>query len=257
MPDLSGESFKAEDVAAHYVHRPPYPPELFTYLAEIAPLRRRLLDLGCGEGKLARPLSAVFEEVTAVDPSAAMMQLGRSLERGNAANINWVLARAEEAPLSGRFDLTTFAASIHWMDPDLLFAKLRRHVAPDHVLAFVEGDTPHHPPWEADWQSFLGKWVPLVTGRPVGSKAWRDFRSKHIASVAVVETKEFLSQPFRQTVEDFVRCQHSRNTFSMDNLGERVETFQGELTELLTPYAAQGGLLSYRVLAQVTVAKLP
>jgi len=155
MHDMSGAAFQAAEVAELYVHRPQYPAQLYQSLAERGSSHKRLLDLGCGEGKIARPMARVFDEVIAVDPSANMIALGQTLENGQAENIRWIETTAEDAPLDGQFDLVTFAASIHWMSPEPLSAKLRRHLSPNSLIAFITGDLAFAPKWEADWQTFL------------------------------------------------------------------------------------------------------
>ena len=77
--DVSGEAEKAAavfgqpGVADAYQHRPPYPDEVFDLLERlIADLPRTVLDIGAGEGALARPLASRVDHVDAVDASAAM-----------------------------------------------------------------------------------------------------------------------------------------------------------------------------------------
>jgi len=253
---LTGESFQASDVVEHYIHRPPYAAQIFKSIVEHAPATDRLLDLGCGEGKVARPLARVFEEVVAVDPSLNMIALGKSLEGGDQSNIQWIEATAEDAPLSGQFDVVTFASSIHWMDPEALFGKLRDHLTKDHILAIISGDTPHDPPWEQGWQQFLAKWVPIATGRPYGSQEWRNSRAKHLKYLDEIQAYEFQSEPFRQSIDDYIACQHSRDTFAVPRLGSHLADFRGELADLLTPHADADGQLAFRVETQLTIAKL-
>ncbi|MDX8354585.1 methyltransferase domain-containing protein [Cognatiyoonia sp. IB215182] len=255
MHDISGRSFQSAKLSDNYVHRPPYAPQIHACIAEHAPSAKRLLDLGCGEGKLARPLARMFDNVVAVDPSENMLALGRSLENGDAPNINWIAAKAEDAPLSGRFDLVTFASSIHWMDCDRLFPKLKPHLSAQSLFAFVEGDQAFEPPWEAEWRAFLAKWVPMVTGWSLDSAEWRAWRDKHLRHVAVTDTFEFLSPPVRQSVDDFILCQHSRNTFSPLALGNRTAQFADELRELLACYASADGMLEFRVKTHLTFAR--
>ena len=57
----TGAEFLDEDVARAYAHRTDYPPALHARLLELTPGRGRLLDLGCGPGKLGRGLAAQFE----------------------------------------------------------------------------------------------------------------------------------------------------------------------------------------------------
>ncbi|CDZ31279.1 2-polyprenyl-3-methyl-5-hydroxy-6-metoxy-1, 4-benzoquinol methylase [Neorhizobium galegae bv. officinalis] len=247
MVGRPGASFEEADVVENYPYRPPYPGSLFEKLIEIAPRLTSLLDIGCGPGKVSRPLASRFETATAVDPSRQMIALGKSLEDGDRANIRWIEGFAEDFPLGEeRFDLTVAAASIHWMDHERLFPRLGAHASPGHVFAAISGDTPFEPPWEADWHGFLGKWVPALTDQPFdpGRKAeeWESY-TRHLE----IEGREyFLSAPFEQSIEDFIRCQHSRDTFAPSKLGADNAVFDAELAEMLRPYAA-GGRLTFIV----------
>lgn len=60
-------------VAAAYRHRPPYPDEAFERLdGLITGHPRDVLDIGAGEGSLARPLAARADHLDAVEIWAAM-----------------------------------------------------------------------------------------------------------------------------------------------------------------------------------------
>ncbi len=81
------------------MHYPPYSVEVFHLLASlIGDGPRVVLDIGCGTGELARPLAAFVGEVDAVDPSAAMIEVGRDREGGDVPSIRWVCQSAEEFP---------------------------------------------------------------------------------------------------------------------------------------------------------------
>ena len=70
--------FGQPGVADAYQHRPPYPDEVFDLLERlIADRPRAVLDIGAGEGALARPLASRVDHVDAVDASAAMIEAGR------------------------------------------------------------------------------------------------------------------------------------------------------------------------------------
>jgi SAM-dependent methyltransferase len=64
--------------------RPPYPPALLDDLVErVRPSGEgRMLDLACGTGQVALPLSGHFTEVIAVDQEVEMIEEGRRLARG-------------------------------------------------------------------------------------------------------------------------------------------------------------------------------
>lgn len=130
MNDRPGASFEEREVVDLPLS-PPYPEAVFEKLHQLAPRHDAMLDIGCGPGKVSRPLTRCFADVVAVDPSRHMIALGHTLPGGRAPNLHWVRGLAEEAPLDGRrFDLTVAAASIHWMDHDRLFPKLLLHAAP-------------------------------------------------------------------------------------------------------------------------------
>ncbi|MBJ6641641.1 class I SAM-dependent methyltransferase [Streptomyces sp. DHE7-1] len=89
--------------AVHYERgRLPYAPALVPRLAEVlAPDGTgRLLDVGCGPGTLALPLSHLFAEVVGVDPDPGMIaEAARRSAGGPAAgDARWVRLRAEDLP---------------------------------------------------------------------------------------------------------------------------------------------------------------
>lgn len=246
MNDRPGASFERREVVDNYPFRPPYPAAVFDKLCALAPRPGAALDIGSGPGKISRPLTQRFAAVVAVDPSQNMIALGQTLPDGRAPNLHWVHGRAEEVSLGERrFDLTIAAASIHWMDHDRLFPHLRAHAAAGHVFAAVSGDDAFEPPWEGEWRRFLGKWVPEVTGKP-----FRPHRPDAIAGDfgghLDVAGQHFFTAPVRQSVEDFIKCQHSRDTWAYSKLAARTAAFDAELAGLLEPHA-DAGMLTYTV----------
>ena len=74
------------------------------------------------------------------------------------------------------------------------------------------------------------------------------------AGVAPIDVRgeiELTGEFITQSIASFVACQHSRDTFAPCKLADRVNAFDRELTELLTPYAKQGQVC-YRVRTRVT-----
>jgi len=112
--------------ASHYAQfRSRYPEELLRQLAEWAGLdgTGRLLDLGCGPGFLAVPLSAYVAEVIAVDPEPEMLA-----QMEARPNVRGVVGRAEEA-----LDRATTQVAALGLDPaplDGLRRRLDRLAAP-------------------------------------------------------------------------------------------------------------------------------
>lgn len=122
-PFVSAERYYAE-------FRPGYGPATIDYLAERFSLGgdSRVLDLGCGAGQLAIPLSDRVGEVVAMDPNETMLDEARAkTTAAGCENIEFVdggdTALHEEV---GPFDLTVMGRSFHWMDQRPTLAMLRR-----------------------------------------------------------------------------------------------------------------------------------
>jgi SAM-dependent methyltransferase len=108
--------------------RLPYAPGLADAFARILALdgRGRLLDVGCGPGKVTLLLAPLFEAVVGLDPDPEMLaRASRAAAERDIGNATWVRHRAEALPAGlGSFRVVTFAASFHWMDRRL----------PDNIL---------------------------------------------------------------------------------------------------------------------------
>src|ERR1700735_5358770 len=88
--------FGQPGVADAYQHRPPYPDEVFDLLERLITDRpRSVLDIGAGEGALARPLASRVDQVDAVDASAAMVEAGLGRPGGRRDNLRWIVGAAE------------------------------------------------------------------------------------------------------------------------------------------------------------------
>lgn len=108
--------------AEHYVvGRPPYSAELRSALVRELGLdgTGRLLDVGCGPGRVALELAPAFAEVVGLDPDPDMLRAGATCaaER-QVPNASWVQAVAEDLAVLrlGSFRVVTFGQSLHWTD---------------------------------------------------------------------------------------------------------------------------------------------
>jgi len=135
------EAFGYPGVAHAYQHRPPYPDMVFDVLTGlITDAPQVVLDLGAGEGALARPLAARVDQVDAVDISAAMIEEGRQRPGGDAPNLRWIVGAAETAPLDGPYALVTAGAARHWMRWQETFERLAAVMTASTPLRQRTGD---------------------------------------------------------------------------------------------------------------------
>jgi len=136
--------------APHYARgRLPYPPGLAAAVASALELdgSGRLLDVGCGPGIITLLLAHLFAEVVGLDPDAAMLAEAavRAQDLG-VANARWVRARAEDLPLDlGTFRVATFAASFHWMERDVVAARVREMIEPRGAFVQISAQTERVP----------------------------------------------------------------------------------------------------------------
>ncbi len=130
MPPLFQDHFSRQaDVYSRY--RPTYPPELFEYLASIAPGRSLVWDAGTGNGQAAVALAEHFEHVLATDPSAE--QIAHATPH---PHVEYRIERAEDVSLPDHSaDLVTAGIAAHWFDLNRFYAQVRRVLHPRGILA--------------------------------------------------------------------------------------------------------------------------
>lgn len=122
--------------AAYAEARPTYPPELFAWLASLAPARTLAWDAGCGSGQAALALAARFDAVLATDPSAAQV--------ANAARhprVRYAVEPAEHSSAGdGCVDLVSVAQAYHWFDALAFHGEVWRVAKPRAVVALYGYD---------------------------------------------------------------------------------------------------------------------
>jgi len=118
----------------YWNHNAAYHPWLLAIAAEH---RGDVLDVGCGDGLLARRLAPVSRSVTGIDPDPAA--IGRAVNRLASLRHVTVTQTGFEGFQAGdrRFDLITFVASLHHMDLRSSLVKARDLLTPTGEIAVV------------------------------------------------------------------------------------------------------------------------
>lgn len=158
----------------------------------------RVLDLGCGTGRLALGLAAAGHVVTGVDPARASLQAARA--KPGSARVTWVEGTSADLP-DAVFDvavMTSHVAQFFVTDEefDRALADLRRALVAGGRLAFDTRD-PAARGWEA--------WNPIDSHRrfeladgTVGT-AWTEVTSVINGAVSFTQHYAFPGQEHRQS----------------------------------------------------------
>jgi len=229
-------AFRLASVARAYRFRPPWPAEVFSRLLELlGDEPRRVLDLGCGTGAIARLLAPRVERVDAVDISAAMIAKGRALPGGDHPALRWIVAPAESAPLDPPYGMVTAGASIHWLDWHAVLPRLHAALTPRGRLAIViDGQEPL--PWDDELRTLIRAY----STNP---------RFRQLDLIAELERRGLLQLegraktapvPFTQPIDDYVASFHGRSTFAPEHMGAaRMAAFDAAVRELVFRHVAR------------------
>ena len=150
-------------------HRVGFPDRFFDRLFEegIVAKNNRVLDLGTGTGTIARGLASRGCIVTGLDPSTAMVEQARALDREAGVTMRYVQARAEDTRLpDASFNVVTAGQCWHWFDRSKAAREARRLLAPSGRILIAHFDwlpypgnvveaterliKAHNPPWDGD-----------------------------------------------------------------------------------------------------------
>lgn len=154
--------------AADYrTFRPTYPPELFAFLASVAPGHELALDCGTGSGQAAVPLAGHFARVFATDASPEQIANAEPHPK-----VEYAVAPAEKCPLPGASaDLVLVAQALHWFDHDRFYAEVRRVGKPGALFAATCYYAPTVGP---DVDPILRLWEDFIRPYWTSERAWVD-----------------------------------------------------------------------------------
>ena len=214
--------------------RPPYPEELFDVLEDLITTdNKSVLDIGCGDGNLARRLMRRVDSIDAVDFSKAMIDQGKTLQGGDHPDLHWIHGLVEEVTLSPPYSLVTAGQSLHWMDWDVVFPRFQKLLTPDGYLAIVSNKASTN-----EWDTQLGYIIQQTSTN-------KDFQPYDIVAELqirglfdLIGEKETAPMPFTQSIDAYVESWHSRNGLSRERISqEAAEAFDDQVRALVSRYS--------------------
>ena len=146
--------FGDEEVAAAYLHRPPYPPETFVVLAPLLGSRpRTVVELGAGTGDLTVGLAPLVDRLIAVEPSRPMLERGVP-RTAHHDHVDWLAVAAEDYAFDRRYTAVVAAEVFHWLDWRRVLARVAAGlIASGHLI--LVGRKVAAMPWDEDLRRLI------------------------------------------------------------------------------------------------------
>lgn len=139
------------------------------WMAGNLPKGRRALDVGCGAGRYSVLLADLYDEVAAVDPAAAMIEIAR--HDRSRPNVTYQVRDAFDVTpeRDGLFNLVFgFSCVFHMAEPAVILPHLAALVAPGGELVVFD---PERPPdygqdkWEVNYAFSMARMAYDLTGQ--------------------------------------------------------------------------------------------
>ncbi len=252
MSQDSGDIF--ESSASYYSEfRKPYPELLFRRIRDQFDLdgHGSLLDVGCGTGQIALPLSRHFKRVVGVDISENMVIAARqNASTSGVQNAEFQVISGEQISSlanTSKFDLITFGSALHWMD-------IRTTLAASHDLLRSGGGVAildMRSIWggESDWEQavveVVQKW--MGTDRRAGSGTFQSSTDSDTSYETALSTSGFevfesetLEANFSVDIPFVIGHLYTTSYCNRDLLGEDIFEFEHELTHALLELSPSG-----------------
>lgn len=251
-------------------YRPGYPLEFFEHIVDKFKLdgNGRLLDLGCGTGQLAIPLSRYFEDVVAMDPDEDMLNEGKkAAKKFGAKNIKWIRTSSDDLiklkDRLGKFKLVTMGRSFHWMNQEKTLKILSKMVNPGGGIVIVTDGTSgtrianKNSKWHKAVKIVIKKY--LGEERRAGSSVYVDSKDRFedIIPKTDFQNMEIYAQDYERTwnLQSIIGNLYSTSYASKFVLGNKQKFFEDELRKSLIKIEPEGRFHENVHLEAITVFK--
>lgn len=240
------QTFQFPGVAAAYRARPPYPREMIATLAALAG-GGPVLDLGAGEGAIARPLAEHVARVDALEVSPAMAAAGSVLPGGDRPNLRWIIEPAETFTPDGCYGLAVAGDAMHWFDLEKVIPRLVEMLLPGAVLALATRSA-RGPGLDA-----IGAVIARYSRAPEHDPSY-DVATDLSERALWKPAGRAESQPvrLRQSPRDHLLSLRSTASLARELMTERENrAFDREILAITEPLAGPDGMLELTVKGQV------
>lgn len=222
-----------------------YPIEFFNYIKHKfhSEWNEKLLDLGCGTGQLAIPLSIVFKEVVAMDASGEMIEVAKKVSKNlDIENIVWLKSTAEQLGeiknKIGKVNMVTIGNAFHHMDHESTLSYLEEIVRPDWTICIVySGESLRNQ--NTIWKKVVHEVINKYLGKFERTRESLN-KKKDINLEEILMSSSFKKiQKYEHTynldwnIKNIIGHLYTTSYCSLEKLGEKKELFERELKEKL------------------------
>jgi ubiquinone/menaquinone biosynthesis C-methylase UbiE len=241
MKDYGEDLFK--DTASYYSsYRPLYPSTLLRFLRSKFSLdgNGNMLDLGCGDGRLALRFSDWFESIVGVDTEPEMIQEAKRLSQdARVENMEWFIGDIEKYKRQDQktFRFVTIAKAFHWLDREKVLESLYDMVSFGGGIAIIDNYSPKIEPlpWQKKITEVVNHWY--GNERRAGITTYSHPAVSH---EEIIESSKFdleiHSLPFHEqvwTLDSIIGNLYSTSYGAKPFLGDNFISFEKHLREEL------------------------
>jgi ubiquinone/menaquinone biosynthesis C-methylase UbiE len=238
--------------------RLPYAPGLADAFASSLGLdgQGRLLDVGCGPGKVALLLAPLFEAVVGLDPDPEMLACAsRAATARDIGNAAWIAQRAEALPAGlGSFRVVTFAASFHWMDRPRVALAVATMLDPGGAVVQIDapgcqaGELPFPPPPDDALDQLRRRYLGDDRRAGRGIRNTSPSGEDEVFQQAGFLPAETVTVPDQRTLErtadDIVATVFSTSSTAPHLFGDRREGYEKDMRQILAQASLSGRFLA-------------
>jgi ubiquinone/menaquinone biosynthesis C-methylase UbiE len=232
-------------------YRAGYPHAFFDMVKDKFNLSKndRVLDLGCGTGQIAIPLSQYVKQVVAMDPEPEMLAEGKMLaEKSGASNIRWIEGGSEDLVdlryKLGKFQLAVVGTAFHWMNREKTLDDMYEIINDSGgiVIANLDNNLFRKP----EIVQVVKKW--LGEQRRAGSGVYQPPARRHeeVISESKFQRMEFWQYPlvFTNDIDGIIGNIYSTSMANQEVLGNKKAAFENDLRDTLLRVNPSGKFVS-------------
>jgi 2-polyprenyl-3-methyl-5-hydroxy-6-metoxy-1,4-benzoquinol methylase len=259
---------KYEGTYEYYAkYRPDIPKEVINLIINHfnLELNDRILDIGCGTGKVSLAIDGKCAEMICIDPDLEMLEWAKKVTKDSKAKLTWLnysdkdLGKLKKE--LGIFKIATICRAFHWMNQDQTLKDLDDLINEDGGIAILSDKGF----WsgEDEWQ----KTIKRITQKYVGEKKnngedkfksperpWNDILAhstfKFIKTYEVPTIRDW-------DIESIIGCVFSYSSATPYLFGNQIDKFKEEIKNALLSIKPKGKFQENSIWSVVLASKKP